>query len=229
MRMVHTETRQPARAEASPPRLLGFLFSQFGCPRGWLGRLAGASMTRNSGDDAWTVELLDAQPTDRVLEVGFGPGVGIELLSHRARQGHVAGIDPSHEMVHAATRRNRAAVQAGRVELRQGIVDSLPYADASFDKACALHSLYFWPSLEHGLEELHRVLAPAGRLALAVRMRNDRAGVFNPARYGLTDSDIARISSALAASGFTTITTQSREFGRTIGREVVTVILATRR
>jgi hypothetical protein len=34
----------------------------------------------------WVVDLLEVQPQDRVLEVGFGPGVVIELLSNRARE-----------------------------------------------------------------------------------------------------------------------------------------------
>jgi ubiquinone/menaquinone biosynthesis C-methylase UbiE len=226
---VHTQTPPARPPRPSPPRLLGFLFSQFGCPRGWLGRLAGASMSRNSADDAWTVDSLDVQPSDRVLEVGFGPGVAIGLLAARARDGLVAGIDPSAEMLHAAITRNRPAVSAGRVELRQASISSLPYEDASFDKACALHSTYFWPSLEHGLEELHRVLVPGGRLAIAVRMRNEQASTFNPARYGMTDDDIADITSALTATAFTNVTTQSQEFGRQMaGRETITVIVATR-
>ena len=32
---------------------------------------------------AWVIALLDIQPHDRVLEVGFGPGVGIQLLASR--------------------------------------------------------------------------------------------------------------------------------------------------
>ncbi|MGH2371326.1 MAG: class I SAM-dependent methyltransferase, partial [Chloroflexota bacterium] len=106
------------------------------------------------------------------------------LLAERATAGLVAGVDPSEVMVRQATRWNRAAVRAGRVELRQGATAALPYPDAHFTKACALHSLYFWPSVAEGLREVRRVLAPGGLLALAVRMHRAEAGRFDPSRYG---------------------------------------------
>jgi ubiquinone/menaquinone biosynthesis C-methylase UbiE len=78
---------------------------------------------------AWVTDLLDVQPSDRVLEVGFGPGVGIQLLTSSASAGYVAGVDPSKEMVAQATTRNKKAIESGRVDLRHGPVASLPFAD----------------------------------------------------------------------------------------------------
>ena len=60
-----------------------------------------------------TVALLDVQPHDRVLEIGFGPGVGIELLSSVVSSGHVEGVDVSEEMVEQARVRNVEAIQRG--------------------------------------------------------------------------------------------------------------------
>jgi hypothetical protein len=58
------------------------LLRAFGRPKGILGRLGGIIMARTNRDmAARTIELLDVQPNDRVLEIGFGPGVGIELLA----------------------------------------------------------------------------------------------------------------------------------------------------
>jgi hypothetical protein len=62
--------------------------------------LGGIIMARtNAGCGAWVTSLLDVGPNDNVLEVGFGPGVVIQHLSKLASAGHVAGIDPSREMV----------------------------------------------------------------------------------------------------------------------------------
>ena len=95
----------------------------FGRPRGILGRLGGIIMARtNAGCGAWVTDLLDVGPNDNVLEVGFGPGVVIQRLSKRASAGHVAGIDPSREMVEQARARNTTAIQNGRVDLRRGSV-----------------------------------------------------------------------------------------------------------
>jgi ubiquinone/menaquinone biosynthesis C-methylase UbiE len=200
------------------------LFAQFGRPSGLLGRLAGYLMARSDADDRWVVELLDVQPHDRVLEVGFGPGVAVALIAERATAGFVAGVDPSEVMVRQATRRNRAAVQEGRVELRLGMVSNLPYPEAHFTKACALHSLYFWPSWTDGLRELYRVLAPGGLLVLAVRMWRPQAGRFDPSRYGFRDEQVAEVVATLGSVGFQDVATERRE----VGRETITAILARR-
>jgi ubiquinone/menaquinone biosynthesis C-methylase UbiE len=66
------------------------------------------------------VSLLDVQPTDRVLEVGFGPGIAISELSQRVGpSGHVFGVDRSAVMLEHATRRNAAAIRSGFVTLSQ--------------------------------------------------------------------------------------------------------------
>ncbi len=93
----------------------------FGRPRGFLGKLGGLIMARmNRKCAAWVIELLHVQPSDKVLEVGFGPGVGIQLLTSSASAGYVVGVDPSKEMVAQATTRNKQAIESGRADLRHG-------------------------------------------------------------------------------------------------------------
>ncbi len=61
------------------------LMPMFGRPQSRLGRLGGIVMARtNRKVAAWAVEQLGVRPSDRILEVGFGPGVGIELLAKSA-------------------------------------------------------------------------------------------------------------------------------------------------
>ena len=58
------------------------LASQFRQPRGFIGKIIGQGMVRdNTESNNWTISLLDVQPDDNVLEVGFGPGVAIKTLS----------------------------------------------------------------------------------------------------------------------------------------------------
>jgi hypothetical protein len=71
------------------------LMRAFGRPQGVLGRLGGLIMTRmNRNMAARAIALLDVQPHDRVLEIGFGPGVGIELLARVVSSGRVVGVMP---------------------------------------------------------------------------------------------------------------------------------------
>jgi ubiquinone/menaquinone biosynthesis C-methylase UbiE len=143
------------------------LMRTFGRPQGALGRLGGIIMARmNAECGAWVCDLLQVGPNDSVLEVGFGPGVVIQRLSKLARGGHVAGIDLSQEMVEQARTRNMSAIQSGRVDLRHGSVESLPFDDASFDKALAINSMQVWPDAVVGLREIRRVMKPGGRIAL---------------------------------------------------------------
>ena len=79
------------------------LMRAFGRLQGTLGRLGGVIMARMNADcGAWVIDLLEVTPFDRVLEVGFGPGVVIQRLAKLAVAGHVAGIDQSREMVQQA-------------------------------------------------------------------------------------------------------------------------------
>ena len=58
--------------------------AQFGRPTGFLGSIVGHIMARTPSNlerIQWTLSLLDVKPADRVLEVGIGPGVAIELVS----------------------------------------------------------------------------------------------------------------------------------------------------
>lgn len=152
--------------------------SHFARPRGLLGWLAGRLMAATSQPmNELTAALLDIQPTDHVLEVGFGPGTLIPLLARRATQGYVAGVDPSEVMVKVARKRNRTLIERGLVDLRQGAVSRLPYKDHLFTKVCAVNSFQFWPAPEDDLREVRRVMQDGGVLALALRMK-DRTGKF---------------------------------------------------
>jgi ubiquinone/menaquinone biosynthesis C-methylase UbiE len=166
------------------------LMRTFGRPRGLLGRLGGIIMARTNADCGfWVSDLLEVGPNDNVLEVGFGPGVVIQRLSKLAAAGHVAGIDQSQEMVEQARTRNATAIQSGRVDLRHGSVESLPFDDDSFDKALAINSMQVWPDPVVGLREIRRVMKPGGAIALGFTPHSGQPNI------GLTET--------LVAGGFT--------------------------
>jgi protein-L-isoaspartate O-methyltransferase len=113
------------------------LAQQFRQPTGFLGRLAGFFFRINLEGIEWTINLLAIQPSDHVLEIGFGPGHGIQQVARLAAQGRVAGVDFSETMLQQASRLNAAAIEAGRVELRLGDASALPYPDNTFHKVFA--------------------------------------------------------------------------------------------
>lgn len=134
---------------------------------GWLAyRLMEA---RNRRMNEWAIALLDIQPHDYILEIGFGAGSSIARAAALATEGFVAGIDHSPDSVKRASRRNRAAIRARRVELRQGDAASLPYPDSMFDKAFCCGVIYYLPDPNIALREARRVLKPGGVLAVLAR------------------------------------------------------------
>ena len=158
------------------------LMRAFGRPAGVLGRLGGMIMARtNQWMARRTIDLLEVQPSDRVLEIGFGPGVGIEFLANAIPSGWVAGIDPSEEMVEQAAARNATGIETGRVELTLGCVECLPFANDTFDRALAINSMQVWPDAVAGLREIRRVLRPGGRLVLGFTRYSGQA------KEGLTE------------------------------------------
>ena len=170
---------------------------QFRRPHGLGGRAAGWVMAHRGSNRArnkWAAGLLDVQPEDRVLEIGFGPGIAIEEMARRATRGVVVGLDHSEVMVRQATRRNSAAVRAGRVELRLGSAENLPAFGELFDRILAVNSLMFWDDPVARLKELRGLLRPGGHIAI----------VFQPRGPGSTDETAARTGEEIAKH-FTTV------------------------
>ena len=67
------------------PTLKQRVYRQFGKPTGFWGGLAGRIMAHRSSNvvrNRWTVELLELEPDDCVLEIGFGPGIAVEAIAH---------------------------------------------------------------------------------------------------------------------------------------------------
>lgn len=147
--------------------VMNYLSSQFGNPRGFIGHLVGLIMAyENRARNQWALSLLDIQPTDNILEIGFGPGWAIQHAGKLASHGLVAGIDRSMTMVKQATVRNRVHIQSGRVVLRHGPAAQIPFDNGMFNKVYAVNSFHEWDDLVGGLQEVRRVLVPGGLLVI---------------------------------------------------------------
>lgn len=176
------------------------LVGQFHRPHGVGGVIAGWVMAHRSSNverNRWVVSLLDLQPDDRVLEIGFGPGVAVEAMSRVVTRGTVYGVDHSSVMLRRASRRNRSAVRAGRVRLTLAGAEDLPAFDGPLDVVVAVNSMGFWPDPAARVEELARRLRPGGRIALASQPRR-------PGATSATSRQAARqIETVLLGAGFT--------------------------
>jgi SAM-dependent methyltransferase len=179
-------------------------------PAGWPGRLFLSIMNRShAGVTGWGLSHVRVEPAFTVLDVGCGGGRTIRTLAAAASAGRVYGVDYSPTSVAAARRTNAASIAGGRVDVRQGTVSRLAFADDTFDLVTAVETHYYWPDLGADLREIRRVLKPGGRLALiAETYRNSRfTAVYLPAmtllRARYLSADQHR--EALAAAGYTDI------------------------
>jgi ubiquinone/menaquinone biosynthesis C-methylase UbiE len=173
---------------------------------GTSGRLAGAVMARLNRDmeDA-AVEELDPAAGSRGLAVGFGPGIGVAALASRLPRGLVAGIDPSSAMVDQASRRNRAAVNAGRVQLVAAGAEAIPWPDGSFDGAVAVNSMQLWEPFEASLCEVGRVLGPGAPLVTVTHC-------WAVEKRAPVSAWVATTTAALHACGFGEVTHRTARF-----------------
>lgn len=118
---------------------------------------------------SWLVDLLDVGPGDRLLEIGCGRGVAVDLVCARLEGGQITGLDRSATAIDAAEERNAAWVAAGRAAFVCGPATVLDSFDAgSFDTVFAMNVNLFW--VQESPEELtlvRRALAPGGAVHLA--------------------------------------------------------------
>lgn len=146
-----------------------------------------------------TVDMLEVSPGDRVIDVGCGPGNYTKDLAEASGSGLVVGIDASEAMVAAAARRSGRANSA---YLRADAC-ALPFADGTFDAACSVGVIHLIEEPMRALEEIVRVLAPGGRMALvATCAKGSKAG---RTRGGLTVFGRDELTDALRKGGLVDI------------------------
>ena len=175
---------------------------QFGNPEGLIGHFVGHAMAlEHRALHREVVRRLGIGPDDRVLEIGFGPGTAVRLAALVAQ--HVSGVDISRAMVSQALRRNREGVLAGRVDLRLGSAEALPYADGSFTAVFEVNSIHHWDDQLQGLREVRRVLRSGGRALFALRRGHDQP----------LASEVSTIVDLLEASALQVVATEMHGIG----------------
>ena len=108
--------------------------------------------------------LVRARPDSRVLDLGCGGGHVTFAAAPHVRE--VIAYDLSPEMLDVVARAGRDR-GFGNVTTQQGVVERLPFADASFDIVLSRYSAHHWGDVDAALREAARVLKPDGVVGIA--------------------------------------------------------------
>lgn len=150
---------------------------------------------------------------DHVVDIGCGPGNGARIAARRGAR--VTGVDPSGPMLRVAR-----AVTRGRrgITWSPGTAEALPVPDASATIVWALATVHHWRDVGLGLAEIHRALAPGGRLLAVERQVQPDATGF--ASHGWTEQQARTFAALCGTAGLMDVEVDAGRAGR---REVWTV------
>ena len=103
---------------------------------------------------------------EHVVDVGCGAGIDSIIAAKMVgATGSVIGVDMTPAMVEKA-REGAKEAAVHNVEFRQGFGESLPVTDSWADVVISNGVLNLFPDKLAGLQEMARVLKPAGRLQI---------------------------------------------------------------
>jgi SAM-dependent methyltransferase len=155
----------------------------------------------------WAVAVLDPAPSDRILEIGCGPGVAAGLMCERLRTGLLVAVDRSAVATRRTAARNAVHVTDGRLEVRTAALETLDVQAGSFDAAFSIDVNLFWTRLPtRELEILARALRPGGALHVCY----GAAGPTSAERM------LTPIAEALRAHGFTGVQVRAGATGSAV-------------
>jgi cyclopropane fatty-acyl-phospholipid synthase-like methyltransferase len=182
--------------------MLRFIGNQFRKPTGFFGKIISRVMAKgNSAAYDKIIRELDIKPHDRILEIGYGPGIGVERIAS-AYDCFVAGIDFSELMFMEASRRNKKHIERKKVELHHGDFLRWDPGTGRFDRIFCTNVIYFWNNLDKPFEKIYQGLNAGGMICIFMVHQADldkfkftKDGIFN--RYS-----IEQVAGCLTLAGF---------------------------
>ena len=193
-------------------KLFKAIGKQMQYPKGFFGKLLFMWMTPKTIAHArWTVDLLEIQPEDKIIEIGFGNGANIKLLLQKAIRGSVTGAEISKTAIEMASKKNAKAISEGRVNLHLAQGNALPFENNVFDKACSVATAYVIKDPGAVFKEMFRVLKPEGRAAVTFPVRENFMRFKPVATEGFYLHELTDLEAAFRNAGFVNCRTERND------------------
>ena len=113
------------------------------------------------------LQYLPVSGGANILDAGCGSGSMARLLASKHPDATVTGFDLNGGYLDYA---RRIATHEGltNITFREGDIQALPFADASFDLIWSKHVLFFVPRIADALREFRRTIRPGGSIVIAL-------------------------------------------------------------
>ncbi|MDP6473933.1 MAG: methyltransferase domain-containing protein [Alphaproteobacteria bacterium] len=112
-------------------------------------------------------ELRTLEKGEKIVDIGAGAGFDCFVAASQVGPGgQVVGIDMTDEML-VKSRATAAAMGAGNVEFRKGLIEDMPVEDGWADVVISNGVINLCPDKKHIFGEIMRVLRPGGTLQFA--------------------------------------------------------------
>lgn len=183
--------------------------SQFKRPRGLIGQLVGLIMANRASNverNRWMLEKVELKSDDYVLEIGYGPGIALEVALKGIDEGMLVGIDHSETMFQQASKRIASHIASGKAKLLIGDIQTCPAFDMKFDHIYSANVVKFWRDPVAVYGHLKSLLKPGGDVVTLLMPRNKGAS------YEDSDKAGKEIMKWLQQAGFSEIDMEVKDF-----------------
>lgn len=176
---------------------------QFKKPTGFPGKIVSILMSKgNRPAYERMIKDLTINSNDKILEIGFGPGIGIHLILKRFETTDIYGIDFSELMYRRATKRYEKLIENNRVHLLFGDFVETEISASGFDKIFCINVIYFWDNLQKPFEKIKSLLKNDGIFCCYMESKDDLSKVKFTKDDIFNKRSIEQVTKALKSAGF---------------------------
>ena len=163
----------------------------------------------------WGLSFFHGAEDAVLLDIGCGGGATLKRLAELSPKGKLYGIDYSEVSVQESISFNQKLIDAGKMRILSGSVESMPFPDSTFDGITTVESFYFWPEPEQNLKEVRRVLKEDGVFLLIADIYGgydfDEHTKDNIQKYGLYNPSPEEFERLFVNAGFSVVKVHLKE------------------